>query len=400
VLNLDFGFSEEQELFRRSIKEGLSKYLTPRVRELDEKREIPRDTLKEMAKLGLLGITVSEEFGGMKADFVTSSIAAEEIGRADITLATGVYYLLEAGWGFIFDKYGQHEAKAEILPHVTSGEYFLGIASTEPGGGSDVANEKTTAKKVDDKYVLRGEKMYISGVAEASKYGGGFLVFTKTRPELAHRGMTIIYTSVKDAPGIKTSIIRNMGREGISTGIITFEAAEVPTRYRVGEENSGFYYAMEGFNNARVLVSAASIGAAQKVIEMGVDYIKNREVFGERLSKYQGIQFQLAEHYARLEAARSLVYRAAWMVDESYRSQRFTKSDVVKVIASVKWLAPTVAFDAIKDAITWFGAYGYSRDAIVEASLRGALSYLMGAEGALNVMKQMLAKEILGRDYS
>jgi acyl-CoA dehydrogenase len=400
VLELDFGFSEEQELFRGAIREGLSKYLTPKVKELDEKREIPRDTLREMAKLGLLGITIGEEFGGMKADFVTSSIAAEEIGRADITLATGVYYLLEAGWGFIFDKYGQHEAKAEVLPRVTSGEYFLGIASTEPGGGSDVANERTVAKRIGDKYVLKGEKMYISGVAEAAKFGGGFLLFAKTNPELGHKGMTIIYTSVKDSPKIKTSVIRNMGREGISTGGIILDDAEVPIRYRVGEENSGFYYAMEGFNNARVLVSAASIGAAQRVLEMGVEYIRNREVFGEKLSKYQGIQFQLAEHYAKLEAARSLVYRAAWMIDEAYKSQRFTKSDVVKVVASVKWLAPTVAFDAIKDALTWFGAYGYSKDGIVEASLRGAFSYLMGAEGALNVMKQLLAKEILGRDFS
>lgn len=397
---MDFGFSEEQELFRQTIREGLARCLTPRLRELEEKREIPRDVVKEMAKMGLLGMTVSEEFGGMKADFVTTTIAAEEVGRADITLATAVYFLLEAGWGYIFDKYGQQEAKAEVLPRVTSGEYFLGVASTEPSGGSDVAGEKTEARRVGDKYVVNGEKMYISGVAEAHKYGGGFLLFTKTEPQLRHRGMTIIYTPVKDVPGITVSLIRNMGREGISTGIITLRDAELPLKYRVGEENSGFYYAMEGFNNARILVSAATIGAAQRVLEMGVEYIKNREVFGQKLSKFQGIQFQLAEHYAKLEAARALVYKAAWMADEHYRSQRFSRSDVVKVVSSVKWLAPTFAFDAIKEVATWFGAYGYSKDSLIEASVRGSFSYLMGAEGALNVMKQLLAKEILGRDYA
>jgi acyl-CoA dehydrogenase len=397
---MDFGFSDEQELFRRTIREGLSAHLTPRLREIEENREIPREAIREMAKMGLLGITVSEEFGGMHADFVTSTIAAEEIGRADITLATAVYFLLEAGWGYIFDKYGQQEAKAEVLPHVTSGEYFLGVASTEPSGGSDVAGEKTLARRVGDKYVVNGEKMYISGVGEAHRYGGGFLLFTKTNPELGHKGMTIIYTPVRDTPGVSVSLIRNMGREGISTGIITLREAELPLKYRVGEENSGFYYAMEGFNNARILVSAATIGAAQRVLEMGVDYIKNREVFGQKLSKFQGVQFQLAEHYAKLEAARALVYKAAWMTDEYYRSGRFSRSEVVKSVSAVKWLGPTFAFDAIRDVATWFGAYGYSKDSLIEASVRGAFSYLMGAEGALNVMKQLLAREILGRDYA
>lgn len=393
---MDFGLTGEQELFKATIRDGLSRYLTPRVKELDEKREIPRDVIRELGKMGLLGITVSEEFGGMHADFLTSTIAAEEVGRADISLATAVYFLLEAGWGFIFNKYGQHEAKAEVLPHVTSGEWFLGVASTEPGGGSDVANEKTSAELRGENYVVNGEKMYISGVREAATYGGGFLLFTKTRPQMGHKGMTLIYSPVKDVEGVSTSVIRNMGREGISTGVITYTNAKLPVRYRVGDENMGFYYAMEGFNNARVLVSSASIGAAERVIEMGMEYIKNRVVFGQPLSKMQAIRFQLAEHYAKIEACKSLVYKAAWMVDEFYASSRFTRSDVVKVISAVKWLAPTVSFDAIKDVITWFGAYGYSKEGLVESAFRGSFSYLMGAEGALNVMKNSLAKELLG----
>ncbi len=397
---MDFALNEEQEMFRRSTRECLQKNLTPRIKEMEEKREIPRDSLKEMAKLGLLGITVSEEYGGMKADFTTSAVAAEEIGRADITLATAVYFLLEAGWGYIFDKYGQEEAKSEVLPKVTSGDYFLGVASTEPTGGSDVAGESTSAVKSGTNYVIQGEKMYISGVAEAAKYGGGFLLFTKTKPEQGHRGMTIIYSAVKDAPNVTTSIIRNMGREGISTGTITFNMATIPERYRIGEENKGFYYAMEGFSNARILVSSASLGAASAVLEMGVEYIKNREVFGKKLSSFQGLQFQLAEHYSKLEAAKALVYKAAWATDEAYKSQRFSRSEVNKLVAAAKWLAPTVAFDTIKDVVTWFGAYGYSKDGRVEASLRGSFSYLAGAEGALNVMKQMLSREILGRESS
>ncbi|MEM3857647.1 MAG: acyl-CoA dehydrogenase, partial [Thermoprotei archaeon] len=268
-------------------------------------------------------------------------------------------------------------------------------ASTEPSGGSDVANEKTTARLEGEHYIVNGEKMYISGVREAATYGGGFLLFAKTKPEAMHKGLTIIYSPVKDVEGIQTSVIRNMGREGISTGVIRYTDAKLPVKYRVGEENQGFYYAMEGFDNARILVSAASVGAAQRVMEIGMDYIKKRTVFGQPLSAMQGIQFQLAEHYAKLDACRSLVYKAAWMMDEHNRSGRFSKSDLIKVVSSVKWLAPTVSFDVIRDVITWFGAYGYSKDGLVEASFRGAFSYLMGAEGALNVMKNSLARELL-----
>ncbi|PSN84034.1 acyl-CoA dehydrogenase [Candidatus Marsarchaeota G1 archaeon OSP_D] len=397
---MDFSFSEEQELFRSSLREGLSKHLTPRVKELDSKGEIPRETIREMARMGILGMTISEEYGGMGADMITTTIAAEEVGRADITLATAVYFLLEAGWGYIFDRYGKPSAKEQVLPRVTSGEYFLGIASTEPGGGSDVAGEKTLAIRKGDKYVINGEKMYISGVAEAAKYGGGFLLVAKSAPELAHKGMSMIYTPVRDVPGVTTSLIRNMGREGISTGVIVFKDAELPADYLIGEENKGFYYAMEGFNHARVLVSAACIGAAQRVLELGIEYIKNREVFGQKLSKFQGVQFQLAEHYAKLEAARALVYKAAWVVDQHYKLNKLSLSEVIKSVSAVKWLAPVFAFDAIKEVATWFGAYGYSKDGPVEASVRGAFSYLMGAEGALNVMKVLLAKELLGKEHA
>lgn len=395
---MEYALSEDAEAFRKSVREGLSKHLSPRVKEIDRGGEIPRDVLKQLSSMGLLGITIGEEYGGMGADMTLTTVAAEEVGRADNTLATGVFFLLEAGWGYIFYKYGCADAKEEILPKVTSGDYFLGIASTETTGGSDVAGERTRATRSGSHYIINGEKAYISGVNEAAKYGGGFLLLAKTRPELGHKGMSMVYTPVTGINGITTSLIKNMGREGISTGIITLNDAAVPDRYLIGEENKGFYYAMEGFTRARVFVSAASIGAAQKVLEMGIDYANRREVFGKKLSSYQAVRFEAAEFYSRLEAVKALVYKAAWAVDQHYKNGAISLKDMTKLVSAAKWLAPTTSFDVIKGVSTWFGAYGYSKEGPVEASFRGSFSYLMGAEGALNVMKELIAKEIMDND--
>jgi acyl-CoA dehydrogenase len=141
---MDFSFSEEDVLFQNSLANFLSKKLSPRAAEIDEKGEIPRDVIAELASQGLLGMTITPEYGGQGASFVTAAIAAEEIARADISMATAVYYLVEAGWGFLFERYGTEKAREEVLPPVTSGKNFLGIASTEPSGGSDIASISTT----------------------------------------------------------------------------------------------------------------------------------------------------------------------------------------------------------------------------------------------------------------
>ena len=217
---MDFSFTEEQELFRKSVREFCEKKIAPKANEIDEKGEIPREVLEDMASFGLLGITISEEYGGSGADFVTAAIATEEIARADISMATAVYYLVEAGWGFLINRYGKKKQKKILLPDVTKGKTFLGIASTEAAGGSDVAALSTTMTKEGEKLVVNGSKTFISGVREAAKYGGGYVTVVKTSPELAHKGLSLCYLPVKDVPGITTNVFKQMGREGISTGAI------------------------------------------------------------------------------------------------------------------------------------------------------------------------------------
>jgi len=394
----DFSFTEEQELFRKTVREFCEKEIEPRAREIDEKAEIPDVVIKGMAKLGLMGIMVSSEYGGSEADAVTAAIAAEEIARADISCATAVYYLVQAGWSYIFDKYGKPEWKEEILPKLTKGEAWVGIATTEPGGGSDLAGMKTTMKKVDGKWILNGEKAYISGVREALKYGGVHMTLVKTAPELGHRGMTFVALPIKGTKGIETSLFEDMGRMGISTGAFKMDNVEVDEKWIVGELNRGFYYAMEGFNVARVFVAAACVGAAEKALEIGMEYIKQRTAFGVPIAKYEGIQFNLADQATKLEAAKLLVYRAAWAVDQFYKG-KMKVSDVNKYVAMAKLVAPLWAFDLIKDVMIWHGAYGYTKECPLEMGLRGVMSYCIGAEGAQNIMRIIIGRELLGREY-
>ncbi|MCJ2532268.1 MAG: acyl-CoA/acyl-ACP dehydrogenase, partial [Candidatus Thermoplasmatota archaeon] len=199
---------------------------------------IPDDIIKGMAKLGLLGLTVSPDYGGAGTDWKMACIAAEELGRADISIAVPVLYLVEASWGFILDRYGTKEAKAEILPKMVNGDVFLGIATTEPDGGSDIVGAtKTTAKKDGNNWKLKGEKIYISGVAESLKYGGIYLTLAKTEPEKEHKGMSFFGVTLKDNPNISTTIFKNMGRMGISTGGFTMDDISIPEAFLVGELN-------------------------------------------------------------------------------------------------------------------------------------------------------------------
>jgi len=226
---MDFSFTEEQELFRKSVREFCEKKIAPFANEIDEKGEIPREVLYDMASFGLLGITIPQDYGGSGADFVTTAIATEEIARADISMATAVYYLVEAGWGFLMNRYGSKKAKEELLPDVTKGKAFLGIASTEAAGGSDVVSISTTMKKEGEKLAVNGSKTFISGVREATKYGGGYVTVVKTSPELAHKGLSLCYLPVKDVPGITTNVFKQMGRDGISTGAIIIKNVEIPS---------------------------------------------------------------------------------------------------------------------------------------------------------------------------
>lgn len=385
---MDFDLSEEQIIFRDSLRRFLGDRLRPRIKEIDS-RGIPRDFVREAGKAGLWAMPVPQEYGGQGASWLTTAIAAEEVGRADFTLATAVMFLLESAWGHVLSSHGNERLKLEVLPKVASGEWFLGVASTEPGGGSDVANIRTVARREGDAYVISGEKAYISGGIEAREWGGGHLTLAKTAPEMGHRGISLFYIDAS-SDGIDVQRIENMGRMGISTAIMKYSGVRAEGWRLVGEENRGFYYAMEGFNRARVLVSAACIGAAESVLDIGLEYLNTREAFGKKLMDHQSMAFEAAELYTQLEMARLLTYKAAWAIDRG--------SDDAPVLAAMaKLTGPQVSFNVIKSVMMWHGALGYTKDLLVEAAFRGEFSYLVGAEGALNIMRLIISRGILGK---
>jgi len=398
---VDFSFTEEQDLFRDSLKEWLSQNLTlEQVRENDTKHEIPPDFIKGMGDLGLLLLTIPEEDGGVGADWVTATIAAEELGYADISVAIPVFYLVQASWGYVVNKLASDEVKDKYIRRATEGNGFIGIGVTEPGGGSDVAGFKTNLKPKGNGWLVNGEKTYISGTAEASEMDGGYFVTGYSDRSKGHRGMTAFFLPINQEGVEITKRFDNMGRMAISTGGFKMTDVEVPEEYQLGDTNRGFYYTMEGFDAARVLVSASCLGAAERAMEVGMDYIKDREAFGQPLAMYQGIQFDLADMAAHHEAIKSLVYRTAWMLDQKYQHDTFTALEVAKYIAMCKYLAPHHALDTFRRVMYWLGAYGYTQESPLEMGLRGVMSYCIGAEGTANIQKIIIARETLGRDWT
>jgi len=391
---MDFSLSDEEQAFQTAVRQFGDRVLRPNERAIDRDGRIPPAVLAEMARLGLLAMPVPTEYGGMGASAVLTEIAAEEIGRGDFSMATAVFFLLEAGWGHVLSRHGTEEAKREILPPVCSGRAFLGIATTEPTGGSDLAGMRTRSRRDGDEFVLRGEKAFVSGVEEAKALGGGHLTLTKDGD-----GFNFLYVPTRSR-GISTQKFDNMGRMGISTGALSYDDARVPARYLIGAPGDGFRCAIEGFTVARTFVSAACIGAAERALEVGMAYIKERTAFGQPLGKFEGIQFELADLWCQVEAVKWQCRRAAWLLDAyTLKGDASHRSEVEKAVASVKLTAPPIAFEAVKRVMMWFGAAGYTKDVGLELGLRGVMSYLVGAEGGLNIMRIILGRELLGKEF-
>lgn len=397
---MDFGWTQEQEMWRASVRDFAQRTIKPIVRQMDHEGRIPPQVIQGMADLGLLCCTVSEKYGGMGASWMEATIAAEELGRADISVAVPVLYLVMASWGSVLERYANEALKQRFLPPACRGQAFLGIATTEPGGGSDILGAtRCKAERQGDGWVLNGEKLYISGVAESRAWGGIHMTLLRTDPQAAHKGFTFFAVPLKDTPGITTTLVEDMGRAGISTGGFAMEDVRLPDAHRIGEVGRGFYHAMEGFSAARVLIGATCIGAAQAVLDMGVDYIKQRRAFGRPLAAFEGIQFPLAEHATNIEEARLLTYQAAWMMDKMWEDGSCAAKDVGRVAAMSKLRAPVYAFQAMNEVADWFGAAGYSKEFPIEMGIRGIRSYSIGAEGAMNVMRMIIAREILGVEF-
>jgi acyl-CoA dehydrogenase len=398
---MEFRLSAEQELFKRTVREFCEKNIAPIAREIDEKEEgIPDAVIEGLAELGVLGITIPSAYGGTAPEgeeITYANIAVQEIARAELSMSLPVYVLLQLGWATLVVKHGTEELKKELLPKVASGKWFLGICTTEPAGGSDIANIKTSAEQKNGKLVINGEKVYISGVRETTEQrDGGHLTLFRTDPKAGHRGMTFAYVPAR-AKGVTSTLFDDIGRGGLSTGGFRYKDVEIPMRYVLGEVNRGFYLNMEGFDVARTLVSAACAGAAEKALEIGRDHVTQRVLFGKPLAKFEGISFEIAEDWSRVFQLKLLLQHAAWLIDTFYREPgSYTHRDISQVVSMCKLEAPLLAIEVIKHAMMYLGAQGYTKDVPLGMALRGVMSYVVGAEGGANIQKLIIAREYIG----
>jgi acyl-CoA dehydrogenase len=393
---MDFSFSEDQENLRSSVREFAKREIAPKIREMIKTRKIPDEIFKGLARMNLLGMTASEQYGGLGADAMTTGIVAEEIAKADPTMSIPVLFLVDNAWTNLINKYGTNELKSEILPDVAKGKSIVGIASTEPNFGSDIGSMTTVAKKNGNKYVLEGEKAFISLIRDIKERSGGFVTVAKTDTSKGTGGVSLFYLPYSDQLDI--SYTEEMGREGSSWGSFRFSGIELTAKHLLGKENGGFKIIHEGFEFARGLIAVISAGAALSSINNGIEYMKSRKAFGSEIAKFQGLQFQVADDVAKMEAALLMGYKALWTYDQEQKYGRFTRFQVSKQIAVAKLISTTWAFDAISDALQWQGAYGYSRDCPEEWALRGVRSFQL-AEGSREIMKMIIARETMGKEY-
>jgi len=393
-LPLDFTFTEEQDLFRRTIRDLMAKSAAPRVKELMQARALVPEVHKDFTAAGLFGLLVPTEFGGSATDYVTFIIAVEELTKGDATGFAGLPAWYGAACARLIGAYGSADLKEEVLPKVVKQGWVTPLHSTEPGCGTDFTAITTTAKKSDQGYVVNGEKSMVSCVPEVVKFGGGYITSVKTRPELGSKGMSLLYIP-SDSKGITTSMFAGMG---VDIGGVRYENTLVPENYMVGFEGTGYQMTYESFVHARVPTTMSIVAAAEAAIEKGIEYLKQRKAFGREIGKHEGLQFELSEDYSNVQAAKWLTYRAAWMIDR-YHNGKASFFDAMTAASTAKLVASELCVKAVSDVLEWYGGAGTTTEYDIEHIFRVVRQAVI-AEGTKNAQKIVIAMQLLGRGFS
>lgn len=379
---MDLAFSPEQDELVRTLRQFARRELAPHSAQWDRTGEFPWEAWRRMGELGLLGLRIPAAYGGQEADFLTFGIAMEEIGRGDFSCTYGIQ--LAGLAGEILGRSGSEAIKTRWLPPTASGEAVVALALTEPGAGSDAANLACRAERDGDGYVITGEKSGISlGMAAQAA-----VVFARTDPAGRARGVTAFLVPL-DLPGVSRSPLRDMGTRAIGRAVLAFDHVRLPASHRLGEEGTGFYQVMQGFDYNRIGIALACLGVAQQSVEETMVYVKERRAFGRALARFEGVSFAIAEAATHLEACRWLCYRALWLADQG---RPYTKES-----AMTKWWGPRLAVDTIHQCLLLHGHYGYTDELPFEQRMRDVIGLEIG-DGAAEVMKMVVARELMGRE--
>lgn len=367
------------------VKDFVRREVEPVAAELDREDRVPLDLIDKMKDLGLFGITVPEEYGGMGLDYTTFALVFEEMSKAfmSITGAIGTHHIMT----YVLTHYGTEEQKRQFLPDLASGSKRGGLALTEPGGGTDVANLQVTADKDGEEYVINGSKMFITN----GRYGDTFLLLARTdrTAEPRHRGISAFIVE-KGGDGFRVGRdLDKLGYRGLDTCELIFEDFRIPAENLVGdEENRGFGQVMSGLETGRINVAARAVGVAQAAFEAAIRYSQQRETFGAPISQHQAIQLKLADMATKIQAARLLTYDAAAKKDSGERVDLET--------GMAKLFASEICGEVTMEAMRIHGGYGYIKESPVERYYRDAPLMIIG-EGTNEILRLVIARQLLRR---
>ncbi len=378
-----FGLTDEQKMMQDVARDFAQKEILPTLKEDEANHRFRPELVKKMADLGFFGCALPEEYGGNGCGFLESVIIAEQLAMVSGSSRLPLN-MQNIGPAITVNKFGTTAQKERFIPDWVSGESFGFFAITEPNSGSDVISMGTTATDRGDHWELNGQKMWISN-AHLGDWG---LVYAMTDKSKKYQGMTCFIVNLKGNEGIVTAPIETkLGLHCAPTGEISFSQARIPKDSVLGEVGQGFQICMFQLNNTRISCAAGALGIGGGAVEASIGYANERTQFGKKIGSYQMIQAQIAEMVAEHEAAKLLVYQAAWLKDQGMPNQYQT--------SMAKLFASEAAVKASCDMMKIFGSYGFSTEYPAERILRDSMS-LRTVEGTSNIQKTIIAGIALG----
>lgn len=373
---------DDLRAIRTQVREYVEREVVPNIEAWEDEGAIPRAKLDEMGELGFFGLRIPEEYDGIGLGHVASVVFAEELGRSTSGgFAITVLVHTDLATPYITN-FGSDEQKDRWLPKFASGEMITAIGVTEPDAGSDVAAIKTSARRDGDGWRLNGTKMFITNGAIADVV----FIAAKTDVEVkGSRGISL-FAVEKGFEGFSASrALEKMGWHSSNTAELVLDDVWVPATHLIGEENRGFYYIMQNFQNERLAIMGQALGEAQKALELTVAYLKERVAFGGPLWRKQGLRQRVAMRQAEVDAARELTYRAAWLTDQG--------EDTVREVSEAKALVGELVNGVLYDCVQFHGGMGYIAETAVERMYRDVRIHSIGG-GATEVMLEEIAKRL------
>jgi alkylation response protein AidB-like acyl-CoA dehydrogenase len=377
-MNLDL--TDEQRQMRDLVREFARNEVAPGAAERDQQETFPLDVVKEMAELGLFGLPIPAEFGGLGADALTWALVMEELGRADTSVAVTLSVASGLAGGMVV-RYGSREQQERWLPPIAAGEMLAGFALTEPSGGSDVKALRTTARLADGTWRIDGSKAFITNSGTPIT---GFLVVACRTDDPPHDVSTIIVPGDTDGLVIGSEYAK-MGWRSTDTHEVVFQGCRVPEANLLGERGRGLRQCLGSLDDGRISIAAISVGLAQACLDASLRYAQEREAFGRPIGSFEAIAFKLADMRVAIESARLLTWKAAWTKDEG--------REYAAEAAAAKLHASDVANVCAREAIQIHGGYGYTEEFPVSRYYRDAKVLEIG-EGTSEILRLVLARDM------